>query len=671
MQAHGNTGAFVGGDWIPIEEVGERFLCSGKTTSTDVYRARCGGDCAACPNNRSRTKHSSVGPDGIYDVVIIGAGVVGCATARELAKTKARVLVVDAADDVTQGASKANSGVIHAGYDCVPGSARGFYNSRGCKLYPKLDEELHFGFRKCGSLVLARSEADLVTLDELLRRGIANGVDNLEIIHGNEAIQKFEPHVSPDVIAALWAKDAGLVIPYEYCIALAENAADNGVEINLRTEVVGINSVNLPGTNAATPTGFQINVLRWTPKTSDPRKSPVEGGHAAVADSATPMKGQAKEGTPPTPEADRNHPSHPHQHYHESIEQQQPGYQYSPSRGTYLEGVSTKDVILARYIINCAGINSDKIATMIGDNRFKIEPRYGDYLLLHKREGHRANMILFPCPDPHKGKGILVQSTLWGNLLVGPTARDVPRDEQLMRPPHDSEAIEKHLLQKSRDLVKDYDETLTIHSYAGIRAKPSTGDWIVGPSPTNQRVIIAGGIDSPGLASSPALAVAMVQMLIEIGAQNNDLQRIVTANVEFNPHRKPIIVPKTKPAKGSKDALGNTLIFDHEARQKGHNAESTVICFCERVTEAEIVECIKRSLPVDSTQAVRRRCRAGMGQCQGRQCEEKVAHIVARETGIPTADIGRRPWPASSLLPRRWLSKSDREELHRLSASKL
>ena len=165
-RVHGEGGVFVAGEWVDIEECPGRF----NLVSDHAKAAGCRG-CeheGVCPRSRSRTQAAK--HDGTYDVVVIGAGCIGAAVARELSKTRASVLVVEAADDVTQGATKGNSGIVHAGYDDKPGSVRAKYCWKGNQMFPQLDRELHFGYQRNGSLVVARSEADEETLRVLLER---------------------------------------------------------------------------------------------------------------------------------------------------------------------------------------------------------------------------------------------------------------------------------------------------------------------------------------------------------------------------------------------------------------------------------------------------------------------------------------------------------------------
>ncbi len=172
----------------------------------------------------------------MYDVVIIGAGVTGCAIARELSRRERKILVLDRQSDVCEGTSKANSGIVHAGYDAKPGTLKAKLNILGNRRMASLAQELDFPFKQNGSLVLCFREEDRPALCELLERGKANGVEPLSIIEADE-IHRIEPNISDDVVAALYAPTGGIVCPFNLTVALAENAAVNGVEFSLNTEV--------------------------------------------------------------------------------------------------------------------------------------------------------------------------------------------------------------------------------------------------------------------------------------------------------------------------------------------------------------------------------------------------------------------------------------------------
>lgn len=182
----------------------------------------------------------------IYDVAIIGAGIVGASIARELSKYKLNVCMIEKADDVSCGTSKANSGIVHAGYDPVPGSLMAKLNVQGTAMYPKLSEELHFDFKQIGSLVVGFSEEDMKHVEKLYNRGLENGVPGMKII-GQEELRELEPNISEEAVGALLANSAGIISPYQATWAIAENAVMNGVKLFTETEVHGITAPEKDG----------------------------------------------------------------------------------------------------------------------------------------------------------------------------------------------------------------------------------------------------------------------------------------------------------------------------------------------------------------------------------------------------------------------------------------
>ena len=666
-RAHGCLGAYVGGEWVDIEDCASRFSI---TDGSGV------GSCAGrCPRSRSRT--SAAREDGAYDVLVIGAGAIGAAVARELSKTMAHVLLIDAADDVTQGATKGNSGIVHAGYDDHPGSLHAKYCWAGNQMFSQLDEELHFGFQRNGSLVVAKTDADMALLDTLMERGRVNGVENLEIIDQAE-LRRLEPHISPDAIGALRSPDAGTITPYEYTIALAENAVDNGVELRLRREVVDIEVVDAAADGGG---GFVVTAKHWEPSAyaaSVARAAAFRTlrrlGSAIVAACAVAWAA----GLAPHVVAALGAAAFALVALRSPWGSAAAAYAYSPSAGTVLRGVAERERIRCDFIVNAAGCGSDAIARMVGDDSFTILPRYGEYILLHKDEGHKVHHTLFPCPDPHLGKGVLVQGTLWGNLILGPTSRDSMEWNEATQAwevnPATRDApsrdILKYILSHCKRLVPSFDARRVIHTFSGARAKNTTGEWVIGPvlptatSPGVPHFVNAAAIDSPGIAASPAIAADVARMLVAQGCG-----AAARADPSFNPRRAPIIVPKRKGLRGLKMSKAS------EPFKHGATPAANVVCKCERVTEAEVVDAIHRSLPIDSTQAIRKRTRAGMGHCQGDDanygCEHRVAAIIARETGLPLELVARRPWPASSLLSSRFAYKSEavQNDLEKLSAT--
>ncbi len=178
------------------------------------------------------------------DVIIIGGGVVGCSVARELSRFDADILLLERGNDVSVGTSKANSGIVHGGYDAKPGTLKAKFNVAGNAMFDALARELDFPFKRNGSMVLCFDKADIGKLLELKEQGVKNGVQGLYVLEGYEAVKAMEPYVSENVIAALVVPNGGIVSPYEMTIAYAENAATNGVEFRFGSEVTAIDRID-------------------------------------------------------------------------------------------------------------------------------------------------------------------------------------------------------------------------------------------------------------------------------------------------------------------------------------------------------------------------------------------------------------------------------------------
>ena len=209
---HGVKGVYYAGDWLDINDCDGKFnisedKCSGCKHSESLQQT-------PCPRSMSRNaKAGSTDTTIMYDICIIGAGCIGAAIARELSKYKLKIIWFESADDVSQGATKGNSGIVHAGYDDKPNTNRAKFCWKGNQMFKDLDRDLRFGYQTNGSLVLATKESELSILQELLKRGEINGVQNLKIINKQE-LHNMEPHVQENAIAALYSPDAGNVIPY-------------------------------------------------------------------------------------------------------------------------------------------------------------------------------------------------------------------------------------------------------------------------------------------------------------------------------------------------------------------------------------------------------------------------------------------------------------------------
>ncbi len=175
----------------------------------------------------------------MYDIAIIGCGVIGAAAAFELSKYQLKIAVLEKENDIAMGATRANSAIIHAGYDPEPGTLMARLNVQGCAMAEQLCKDLSVPYQKVGSLVLAFSESEMKTVEKLYDRGVKNGVPDLQVLTKEEVLEK-EPYVSHEVMGALWAPSAGIINPWDYALAFAEVAVQNGVEMHLRTKVEGI-----------------------------------------------------------------------------------------------------------------------------------------------------------------------------------------------------------------------------------------------------------------------------------------------------------------------------------------------------------------------------------------------------------------------------------------------
>lgn len=462
----------------------------------------------------------------MYDVLIIGAGVVGCAIAWRLGRYQLKVAVVEQGDDVAVGSSKANSGIIHAGFDPQPGTLMAGLNLRGSALYPGLCRLLGVPFRRTGSLVVARRGEEPL-LEMLLRRGRNNGVADLAVI-GRDKVKNIEPNLADDVTAALYAPGAGVVSPYQLTLALAENAAVNGVEFFFTRRVTGV-------------------------MTED---------------------------------------------------------------GSVQGVVTNRGRMNASIVINAAGLYADVVAGLAGAERYDITPRKGEYLVLDRDLDGVVRQVVFPVPQ-RESKGVLVVPTVEGNVLAGPTARDVADRDDVATT---ASGLDQVLSDASR-LVPGLDWQRVISSFAGLRAVADSGDFVIRASARIRGWIDAGGIQSPGLAAAPA-----------IGEQ---VERFVAGMRELTPKASFEVRARTVP-------LAELPLGERQRRIATDHRLGRIVCRCEEVSEGEIIAALRSPLPVSSLDALKRRTRAGCGRCQGGFCLPRLVSIVARELGIPPTAVTKK-----------------------------
>ena len=453
----------------------------------------------------------------MYDIVIIGAGVVGGMIARELSKYDLGICVLEKEADVAMGATKANSAIVHAGFDAKEGSLKAKMNLRGSRMMPRIAEELGVKYVRNESLVVA-FEHERKEVEAIYERGLKNQVEGLRIVEKEELFE-LEPNLNPALSCALLAPTGAIICPYELCISAVGNAMDNGAELKLNFEVSEINK--------------------------------REGYYTIIS--------------------------------------------------------SDGDSVDAKYVINSAGVYSDKIAKMTGDCDFDVHPRRGEYMILDKECGALVQRTVFHTPTK-MGKGILVSPTVDGNLLLGPTATDIEDKDDTSTTPEGFATI----FSKSSDNVANIPFNKVITSFCGLRAVGSTGDFII---KHREGVITLAGIESPGLSSAPAIAEYIDEMLV------NEMGFVADVKADYNPIRKP-------------------AHYFHELSMEKKNEiikkdprYGRIVCRCEGITEGEIVEAIHTNPKATDVDGVKRRTRSGMGRCQGGFCSPTVVEILARENG--------------------------------------
>ena len=458
----------------------------------------------------------------MQDVLIVGAGVIGGMLARELSRYQLSVCLLEKENDVACGASRANSGIIHGGYDPEPGTLKAKLNAEGVELLFTAAQQLHVPHKRNGSMVCAFSEEENKTLDKLYSQGIENGIPGLQMLTGEEA-RVLEPMLSEKITQVLRVTNAGIICPYDLTIAAVGNAMDNGVTLRCNFKVSSIQRLE---------NGFKVT---------------AEDGSEAYG----------------------------------------------------------------KYLVNCAGGFSDKVAAMAGDDFFQVIPRAGEYMLLDKAEGTRVQHTMFQVPTV-EGKGILVSPTADGNLLVGPTAVKVETPESRDTTP-EGLAVVNRLAAKSVPTV-EFRQVIT--SFTGVRASIAGGEFILKASDKIPGLVHAGGIDSPGLTCCVSIAKYLVGILQEQGLA-------LTEKANWNGER-----PDHHAFRKMNDEQKDAFI-------KENPAYGRIVCRCETVSEGEILDAIRCNPPARDIDGVKRRTRGGMGRCQGGFCGPYVMELLAKEMKVP------------------------------------
>jgi glycerol-3-phosphate dehydrogenase len=451
-----------------------------------------------------------------YDVAIIGAGVIGCAMAATLAAYSIRVCLLDAADDVGSGTSKANTAILHTGFDATPGTLESRLVARGYHLLSEYAERSGIPVERTGALLVAWDREQLDALPGLADKAVRNGYLAAELRSADE-LYAAEPNLGPGALGALKIPDEAIICPWTTTLAFATQAVHAGVDLRLGTRVGGV---------VETEDGLALT---------------VDGG------------------------AD----------------------------------------LLARWVINAAGLTSDVINRFLGHDDFTVQPRRGELIVFDKLARGLVRHIVLPVPTS-RGKGVLVAPTVFGNVLLGPTADDV-------EDPTDSatsvDGIE-FLLGHGRRIMPQLLEEEVTTMYAGVRAATEHSDYQIRCHPA-QRYLCLGGIRSTGLTSSLAVAEHAVELLTDAGLALD------------HPRALPVLrLPN----------LGEATARPYQRPDliRENAGYGDLVCHCERVSRQEIVDATRATVPAVSLEGLRRRTRATMGRCQGFYCAAAVNDLLDR-----------------------------------------
>ena len=467
----------------------------------------------------------------VYDFIIIGAGVIGCNIARELARYKTKILVIEKEDDVASEISKANSGVLHTGIYVPYGSLKAKTNVQGLAKFKRLSQELNFGMVINEKLVVAMDNEERKQLVDLYEQGNRNGAKGLRLID-EEEIKRMEPNVNGKY--ALHSPFTCIIEPYKFTIALAENACQNGAKFLFNEAVTGIDKLN---------STFQVRT-------------------------------------------------------------------------------SENNIYSSRWVINCAGVYSDKVSRMVVNTEYEIYPCKGEYYITDKVEGLIQRMIYPVPPADGSGLGIHFTPTIEHNMLIGPSADYINERSNTTN----TQETMKILKAETHKYIPKLANVDFIRNYAGIRPKLISGkddktfaDFVIEENKKVDHFINLIGIESPGLTSAPAIA----DMVIDIIGNKEDLLE----NETFNPHREEPIRFATLPP-------------EEQAKLIEENEEyGIMVCRCETVTQAEIIKTIENPLGVCSLDAIKRRCRSMMGRCQGGFCTPRIVEMLMNKYGKKPEEI--------------------------------
>jgi glycerol-3-phosphate dehydrogenase len=477
-----------------------------------------------------RQRWLSMDDEVLYDVAVIGAGVVGAAVARELSRHRLRVALLDANGDVGAGTSKANTAVLHTGFDAVPGSLEAGLVRRGAEMLRQYARAVGVAVEPTGAVLVAWDEEQAAHLPALRAKAIANGYTAAEIID-TAAVRQLEPHLGADVHGGMLVPDEHIIDPWSVPLAFAREAIANGVD--------------------------------WLPNTH-----------------VTKLEVDA-EGT------------------------------------TTLVSAADGSTIRARCVVNAAGLNSDAVNALLDRQSFTIRPRRGELIVFDKFARPLLSRIVLPVPTSTT-KGVLVAPTVFGNVMVGPTADDIDDRSATAS----TRAGIDTLMARARTILPGLMDHEVTAIYAGLRAATEHSDYQISHDAA-LRIVCLGGIRSTGLTASMAIA-------------EHALTLVAACGIELVP-REP-----SELAHVAMTNLGEAFTRPYETGGSG-----AIVCHCELVTHDEIVTACTDAPPAVSLDGIRRRTRAVTGRCQGFFCTAEVCAIAASATN-GTATTWLRPAKAGA-----------------------
>jgi len=454
----------------------------------------------------------------IFDVAIIGAGVVGSAIAREFAKHDLTLCLIDAAADVGEATSKSNTAILHTGFDMTPGSLEAKLVSQGYQLLKAYAGEVNIAVEKLGGLLVAWSDEEVANLPKLKEKAIANGYTECELIT-KEELSKLEPNLGDGALAALTVPGEWIIDPWSPIVAFATQAKLAGCEIRLNTKVLDI----------------------------------------AVA-------------------------------------------------GELITLGTNDQPITCKYLINAAGLYSDEIDKLLGISDFKVRPRRGELIVFDKLSRSLINHIILPVPSS-MGKGVLVAPTVFGNIMLGPTAENL--DDKTAT--GSTNAGLKFLMEKGRKIAPQLLGEEITAIYAGLRAATEHSDFQIKLHTVNnkQRYLTAGGIRSTGLTASMAIATYVKQLLIAAGLDTGGEKELPAVKM---------------------NNLGEASLRSYQDEEKIAQSplHGSIICHCEKTTTQEVLDALTSPLPPTNIANLARRTRAGLGRCQGFYCHSELRKLLEK-----------------------------------------